>query len=532
MKKRAQIACIFLTIFIITSTLMGCGSKTPGTPPPSDTAVFSLATDPDTLDIQKSSAGTSAAVMELVGGSLLAKDPTTGEIIPYLAKSYKVSDDGKTLTFILKDGIKFHDGTPLTAEDYAWTFTRAMAPETASPVTAVLLAGLVGATATDTKTLVLTLDTPNFYILDSLTLAGYTSPYSKAYMDEKGDDFIARNPMSVGPYIFRQWKTGESIILDRNPDFTWGPAYAPGPRLVQTVEYKIIPDQATVIAALEAGETLMDGVPDSEISRFQDPAKFTIYKTMSQNLYPALAFNLNKEPWNNLVIRQALSTAIDRQSIIDVLLSGNGSPAYGPLPPSIPGYNPKVEDYYNYDKTKALALFGQAGYTPDSTGKLVKDGIQLSFTVLSPAYDFVTPGLQIVQEQLKALGIDMQIETVDPSLLTNRMTEGSYDLVVTGYNYPNAGVLYYYFHSSMLGAGLNSSVNDPQLDTMLVQAQSIMDPVQHKQVVDDIQVYIVENAYWITLVNSEGNLVVSTRVEGAKWSAVLYTMDLSNASIK
>ncbi len=104
-----------------------------------------------------------------------------------------------------------------------------MAPETASPVTAVLLQGLVSATATDARTLVLTLDTPNYYILDSLTLGGYTSPYSQAYVEAKGDDYIARNPMSVGPYIFKEWKTGDHISLERNPDYTWGPAYAPGP---------------------------------------------------------------------------------------------------------------------------------------------------------------------------------------------------------------------------------------------------------------------------------------------------------------
>ena len=552
MKTKRTLSLLLTGVLLLTISLTGCSSPAttaaptqspvqnldPTAPPAptqdpriGGTSVISLGAEPDTLDIQKSSAGTAEAILRLVGGSLLAKDPTTGEIVPYLAESYKVSEDGKTLTFVLKDGIKFQDGTPLTAEDYAWTFNRAMAPETASPVTAVLLGGLVSAKALDAKTLELTLDKPNFYILESLTLTGYVIPYSKAYVEAKGQDYIARNPMSVGPYIFKEWKTGERIVLERNPDFTWGPKFAPGPQFVQTVEFRIIPDQATMVAALEAGETLMEGVPDADISRFQDTTKFTIYKTMAQSLYPALAFNLNKDPWKDLTIRQALSYAVDRQAIVDVLLQGNGEPAYGPLPPSIPGYNPAVEKYYNFDKTKALELFAKAGYTPDGD-KLVKDGIQLSFKVVSPSYDYVTPGLQIIQQQLKDIGIDMQIEAVDPSLLTEKMNKDDYDLVVTGYQYPSAAVLYYFFHSSMLGAGLNASLNDPEMDKLLDAAQTVMDPAEHQKLVDDLQIRIVENAYWITLVNSEGNFVVSTRVQDGVWSSVLNTLDLSMAWIK
>ena len=337
MKLKSQIVWLVAVALITASALMGCGSSTPQpTQPPTlpattdanqptvdarigGTAAFSLAADPDTLDIQKSSSGISSAIMEIVGATLITKDPYTGEIVPYLAKSWIVSEDGKTITFVLKDGIKFHDGSALTAEDYAWTLNRAMDPNTASPVTGILLQGMTEAKALDPLTLQLSLSQPNYYILYGLTIGGYTSPYSQAYSETNGDDFIARHPMSVGPYLFSEWRTGESIVMERNPDYTWGPDYAPGPRFVQTIEFRIIPDQATDIAALEAGETVSTGVPVSEISRFQDPAKFTIYQTMGQTLYPALVFNLNKAPWNDIKVRQALSYAINRQAIVDVL---------------------------------------------------------------------------------------------------------------------------------------------------------------------------------------------------------------------
>jgi peptide/nickel transport system substrate-binding protein len=496
------------------------------------TAGFSVATDPDTLDIQKSSSGVTAAIMDLVGGSLLSKDPQTGALIPYLAKSWTVSEDGKTITFTLKDGVKFHDGTPLTADDYAWTLNRAIDPQTASPVSGTMLQGMTDAKALDPQTLQLTLSQPNYYILDGLALGGYLAPYSKAYAEKNGDDYLARNPMSVGPYIFKEWRTGESITLERNPDFTWGPDYAPGPRFVQTLVFKIIPDQATDVAALEAGETVTTGVPQSEISRFEDPAKFTIYHTMGQTLYPALVFNLNKDPWKDIKIRQALSYAIDRQSIVDVFLQGQGEISYGPLPPSIPGYTKDVESFYHFDSAKALSTFAEAGYTPDAKGALSKDGVPLTIKLLTPSYDFILPGLALVKDQLKTIGIEVTIESLDPTLVDTTATQGDYDLLVTGYNYNTADILYFFFHSSMIGAGTNYTVSDPTLDKMLDESRTNMDPTQHDKIVHDIQMYIMDNAYWVTLVNSIGNQVVSTNVQDAYWSDALSRLVMENAWLK
>lgn len=551
MNNKSRINVLFTGMLILVIALSGCAKATPApvtqaatspataapatdTPDPriGGSVAFSLAADPDTLDIQKSSSGVSAAIMESVGATLVTKDPYTGDVVPYLAKSWTVSEDGKILTFTLKDGIKFHDGSPLTAEDYAWTLTRAVDPATASPVTGILLQGMTEAKALDTLTLQITLSEPNYYILDGLTIGGYTTPYSKAYSEAKGDDYIARNPMSVGPYIFSEWRTGESITLERNPDFTWGPTFSPGPRFVQTVVFKIIPDQATDIAALEAGETIATGVPASEISRFQDTSKFTIYHTMGQSLYPALVFNFNRDIWKDLKLRQALSAAIDRQSIVDILLQGEGEPSYGPLPPSIPGYTPDVEALNNFDKTKALSLFAEASYTPDTKGIMSKDGVPLTIKLISPSYDFVLPGLEIIVEQLKSIGIDMTIEALDPSLVDTTASQGDYDLLVTGYNYNTADVLYFFFHSSMIGAGTNYTVNDPDLDKMLEDARTIMDPVKHAQIVHDLQTYIMQNAYWITTINSVGNEVVSANVQDAFWSESLSRLVMENSWLK
>ncbi|MCJ7624826.1 MAG: ABC transporter substrate-binding protein, partial [Anaerolineaceae bacterium] len=148
----------------------------------------------------------------MLGGSLVAKEPETGEIVPYLAESWEISEDGLTYTFHLKDGIKFHDGTPFTAHDYAFTLNRAIAPETGSPGTAGMLGTLIGADATDDLTLILRLSAPNAILMENLAFPGFMMPFSKAYVEANDDEYLAHNPMSVGPYTFKEWISGDHIL--------------------------------------------------------------------------------------------------------------------------------------------------------------------------------------------------------------------------------------------------------------------------------------------------------------------------------
>lgn len=151
----------------------------------------------------------------LLGGSLLARD-RQGRIVPGLAERWSATGDGLTWTFTLRRGVRFHDGTPLRAEDYAATFRRARDPATASPVAGDLLGPLVAATAPDDVTLVLTFAERFAPLVDNLTACGYLQPVRR--------DVDGRAPVGVGPYRFVEWRTGERVVLRRNEEYTWGPA--------------------------------------------------------------------------------------------------------------------------------------------------------------------------------------------------------------------------------------------------------------------------------------------------------------------
>jgi peptide/nickel transport system substrate-binding protein len=192
-------------------------TATPPGPTVGGTLVIGLTSEPDTLDVQKSAMTPMELVMAQVGATLIARDPATGKLVPYLAESWTISSDGLTMDFWLRKGIKFHNGSPVTAQDYAWTLNRAIDPATRSLGTGAMLTALASAEAVDDSHLRLTLKTPSFPLLGSLAFVGYCSVLPKAAVEKLGDQF-GRQPIGAGPFQFKEWKTGDKIVLERNPD--------------------------------------------------------------------------------------------------------------------------------------------------------------------------------------------------------------------------------------------------------------------------------------------------------------------------
>jgi peptide/nickel transport system substrate-binding protein len=168
------------------------------------TLVVAIPTEPDTLDCQRSGLGATNTVCRFFGGSLVASDPNTaGVYVPYLAESWEISDDGLTHTFHLKQGVHFHDGSLMTANDFVYSLNRLMNPDTGAP-SAGAMDGITSIEASDDATLVIHSSSPMPFLLDFLTSTGYTMPYSETYMTTNGEDYFAAHPMGVGPYIFQE----------------------------------------------------------------------------------------------------------------------------------------------------------------------------------------------------------------------------------------------------------------------------------------------------------------------------------------
>ena len=342
------------------------------------TLVYIINGEPDSLDPHKTVRQDSWAVMRYVHGSLVLQDPE-GNYVPYLAESWEMSEDGLTWTFHLKEGITFQDGTPLTAQDVAWTYTRAKDP--ANPGAAgAALAAVESIEATDDLTVVMHLPQPFFPLLTSLSDPAYFGILSQKAVE--AEDY-GREPMGSGPYRFKEWVTGEKIVLERNPDFDWAPEYAhAGPWYFDEIEFRIIPETATQVVSMEAGEIHVSAVSPNDVDIIRQTGLFTLYDVFQPGTGPYLQFNNAMPPLDDVRVRQALSMAIDRDVVVKVATKGQAVPQYGPLSPATIGYWQGV-DYvgYKYNLEKAKALMEEAGYTANAWGMLGKDGEPLQFTL-------------------------------------------------------------------------------------------------------------------------------------------------------
>jgi peptide/nickel transport system substrate-binding protein len=495
-------------------------------PVPGGTLVYSLQNEPDTLDAHKS--GILFIPCQFFGASLIARDPETGEFVPYLAESWTQAADGLSYEFKLRQDVKFHDGTPLTAQDYAFTFNRAIAPETKSPTAGQTLLGLVSAEAVDDYTLRLNMQMPNAVLLDSLSNTCYLQPMPQAAVEKMGDDF-GRSPIGAGPFKFKEWVTGEKIVLERNPDFNWGPAFTHGGApYIETLEFRIIPEYATSIAALEAGDVDFALVEPKDVERIKGLAAHNMLEVGIGGSGLRLEMDSTRWPFDDVLVRQAFNYAIARDAIVQVVQSGLAVPNSGPITPASYGYWPGVEYVgYAYDLEKAKALMAEAGYTLNTDGVLEKDGKPLTLRLFFSGQSKLA---EVLQQQFKELGVALDLQQLDYAVLTQTLSGNDWDLAIDQLGWPNAGVLYVMFSSATIG-GWNRS-HTTALDPIIFGMVLATSEEAFMKGSADIQKAVIEGAYGVPLYGTIDHYALSNKVQGPVYSPASRWLYLWDAYIE
>lgn len=475
--------------------------------------VIAVNIEPSTFDAHLSN---SAGTLSVLGATLVARNPQTDALVPYLATSWTTSDDGLVWDFTLREDVTFHNGDPLTAEDYAWTFNRWLNPETASPSVAAVSA-IVAAEAVDTYTLRLTLAIPFAPLLDNLTVA-YAQPLNRRAVEAGGTNYGVQ-PVGVGPFRFKEWTPGERFVVERNPDYNWAPDFVhQGPVHLDEVEFRFITEYATMLAGMEAGEidsSFGDTINPRDIPLLQDLG-FSLVETYLGGMDPYVLMNVSAPPFDDVRVRQAFNMAVERESLIQVVAGGSAIPQYGPISVSVAGYDPAVEAAaYSFDLAAAQALLAEAGYADsDGDGILEKDGQPFALTMLlTPNY--ATLG-QVLQEQYRQLGVEVTLEQGDLGMLFGAAVTGQYQLAIGFYTYNEADILFIFYHSSSLGAINVSQVNDPVLDEILVRTRTAPDRESRQAAVTEAQLYIIEQAYTVPLYTPSLVTPFSPRIQGVQ----------------
>jgi peptide/nickel transport system substrate-binding protein len=474
---------------------------------------------PDTLDQQVTSGGSfTEAIMQLLGGTLVALHPETGEFVPYLAQSWTVSEDGLTYEFKLTEGVKFHNGDALTADDWVYTIERAQDEETGARAAADRWGAVESAEAVDDYTLRLTLGEPFYPFLFDLSLDS-AQPVSKAAIEEWGADY-GTNPVGVGPYVYEEWVTGTRVVLKRNPDYEWGPSYTHGgPAYIETIEFRFIEEDATKLAGLETGEIDQTIVAAKDLARFEDAEGFQVFSASFAGINPYVALNTTRPPFDDIRVRQAVNLAVDRESLIKLVVQGRAIPQYGPISVSVPGYWSGVEDIgYGYDLDRAKSLMAEAGWSDsDGDGILDKDGqaLELVLDARGDALDYIRTA-EVLQEQFRELGIDATISQAELGILVEEnFIGGDFDFTVWGLGHGDAHLMWVMFHSfhSGLSCCNMGRVENADLDEILDQTRFATTAEQRETALREAQELIVEQAYVVPLYQGLTYVVVNDHVK-------------------
>lgn len=477
--------------------------------------------EPDTLDPQTTNAAISRMILRYAGDTLVSIDPSdSSKITPGLATSWHSSANGLHWTFDLKSGVKFQNGDAFNAAAVAASFQRAMSPTAKPGAIAAVINPIKDVKAAGPSTVVFDLKSPYSLFLQNLADPSADIVDAKAAQSDKNFD---RAPILTGPWKVTKWVSGDHITLTRNAAYRWGPPYAgTGPAKLQTLTFKIIPDSATEVAAMQSGQVqALSGVPTENMKTFEGNSAYTNYQYLRPGVGLFLEFNVTKAPFKDIKVRKAMQYAINSEQLVKAALLGIGKPACGPLPPSIPGYWPGMCNYApHYNPARAKQLLAQDGWKPGANGLLEKNGTPFQFTLYSSATPSTwNTSAQLLQQQLKAVGIGMKIQNLEFGTLLSKAQAGADPAHLMGYTYNTADILDLWFRSSNSGHGLNlSHVDDPRLDAMINAYQTSTTDAARNAALVRVQKYITDLALWVPLWNETDDMVTVSGLHGAKLS--------------
>lgn len=463
-----------------------------------DELKIGLDVDATKLDPRLASDSTSKRVTEMVYNGLIRLTPTL-EPEAALAESWENPDE-LTWIFKLRQGVKFHDGEELTAEDVKYTFDTILDPEFQSNSYA-LFSPISSVEIVDDYTVKFVLSQPYSPLLSYMDVG-----IIPKHIAEADPESLTTNPVGTGPYKFVSWDKNSKITFEANSDY-WA-----GVPKTQKLTYFIIPDNTTRVASLESGDIDLVHSPLSatDVERMRSNTDF-VMEEMEGVGYTYLNFNMKDETLSDVKIRQAISHLVDKKVISDSIYRGMDKPAVSPLIPSSWAYTEDVPQF-GYDPEKAKALIAEAGYTDtDGDGFVDKDGQVLEIELATHTEDpNRIQAVEYLQNEFSKNGIKTSVSTTEWSTFSNNMMEGKFDVALLGWLnlFDPDRATYNQFYSES-GNNYGKYAN-PKVDELLQQGRSVSDQEQRKEIYKEIAQIVNEEVPYNVLLY-QGYVVIHSK---------------------
>ena len=457
-----------------------------------NTLTWAQGADVTSLDPHQGKETPAVQVNTQIFDTLVTVDPETNEVVPQIAESWEQTDD-QTYVFKIREGIKFHDGSDLTAEDVKFSLDRARN----SAAVSYIVNFIEEVTVDDDHTVTVKTTAPYAPTLRNLAIP-FAAIVPKAVVEADENAFI-QNPVGSGPYKFVEWNHGDHVTLKAFDDY-----YAGKPE-TENLIMKVIPETSQRTIALETGEVdLAYDLAVNDIPKVNSDDKLTVYEIPSLTCW-YVSMNMNKKPFDNPKVREAMSMAIDRQTIIDTINAGSGQTADAIIAPAVFGYYSTGVKEYN--PTKAKELLAEAGYPNGFSTTLGVNDNQSRIEMC-----------QAMQAMLLEVGVQCNLEVLEFGSFISRTTAGDHDLAYFGWTTSSGDADYSYYsleHSTQQGAAGNRSfLADPDVDKLIEEARSNTNEEERKELYKELAIKLDEINNNIPVYYSSINVGANKKVEG------------------
>ncbi|HEV7280358.1 MAG TPA: ABC transporter substrate-binding protein [Pirellulaceae bacterium] len=497
----------------------GCGSSSSSAGGgSSQTLVYGRGGDADSLDPVKTSSGESVTVLTNVFDTLVTYDDTPGlspqeklEIVPALAESWRISEDGLVWTFKLREGVEFHDGTRFDADAAVFNLLRARDEGVSY---AANFAAIESIEKAGDYEITLRLSKPSPILLNNLAL--FAASIGSPTAIKEDEDRFAQRPIGTGPFRFVSWQPKQKLTLASNENHWRGP---PG---VDRVIIVPVDQNAARIQMLERGEIhIADNLPPSALDELAKNPAIEILSDPGQNV-GYLSINNEKAPLNDVEVRRAIWQAIDRQRLVDVVYAGHASPAYTLVPPTVSAHEPEIEA-----RSKAERPFDPKAAREKMEAAAKAGGFTLPLRLRLFQMNQPRPYMQqpletanFIRDALQPIGIEVEIVPIDLRQYWQRLQRGEHDLALAGWTSDNndpENFLYNlldYDHINDEGGNNLSRFRNEEMHNWLIAAQTEMDPAKREAYYRDAQRLVFDQAPLVPLVYTEVRTAQRKEVDG------------------
>ena len=487
---------LLLLAAAVTLTLTACSSsdEAGGDLQEGGNFVVARTADIDKLDPHVATAFSTFQTLGLVYDNLTDLDDQL-EPEPSLAESFEYSSDGRTLTFELRNGVKFHDGSELDSADVAASIERILDEKTGAVARTNFLS-IDKVLAPDPLTVTLELSRPDSSLPTALTTVNAAIVPAEVIEDGSVD----KEPVGSGPFEFGNWKQGESVTLEANQDF-WGD----GP-FVDSVEFRVVPEESSILSGMQADQFQLGVLTDPQVAtQVADGGDLTLQRIPSLD-YHALMLNGRRPPLDKLEVRQAIACAIDRQEVVDSAALGEGevtgpitSPAYRSDPAAgLPCDPPDAET--------ARQLLEDAGEG---------DGFSLEAIVMTGGYATAVDQGQSLKSQLAEIDVNLETTSLESSVYVERWLEADFDAAVAlNSGLPDPYLMYGRYFTTDGSLSGPAGLADPELSRLLEEGRAETEEGERTEIFEQLSEAMLETSPWAWLFNGYNYRLVSGSVEG------------------